>query len=104
MFAKTRQGYGVEKLKAKFTHLRRRDREFSDLIQCSGFGWDPVTNTVISSNEVWDDYINVAVQKHVSITFVRLQNSVRLLNYSLSCRNTQMVKTFERKVYTTMRF
>ncbi|XP_004298194.1 PREDICTED: uncharacterized protein At2g29880-like [Fragaria vesca subsp. vesca] len=32
-------------------------REFSDLIEHTGFGWDPIRNTITASEEVWATYV-----------------------------------------------
>ncbi|KAK0585997.1 hypothetical protein LWI29_037568 [Acer saccharum] len=57
LFAKTGKRLMVQKLKSKFNRLRKKHQEFSDLIEHTGFRWDPVANTIIASDEVWADYI-----------------------------------------------
>ncbi|KAJ4839800.1 hypothetical protein Tsubulata_046583 [Turnera subulata] len=37
--------------------LRAKHRIFSNLLQTTGFGWDPVTNTVTAEDSVWRGYI-----------------------------------------------
>ncbi|XP_024038253.1 uncharacterized protein At2g29880 [Citrus clementina] len=44
-------------LKSKFNRLRKKHREFSDLVAHTGFGWDLVSNTVTASEAVWAEYI-----------------------------------------------
>ncbi|KAH7575724.1 hypothetical protein ACOSP7_004370 [Xanthoceras sorbifolium] len=56
LHAETNKRFTISKLKSKFNRLRKKHREFSDLIQQSGFSWDPVTNTVTASEVVWADY------------------------------------------------
>ncbi|XP_004308208.1 PREDICTED: uncharacterized protein LOC101308913 [Fragaria vesca subsp. vesca] len=57
LFAETTKRYLVPQLKSKFNRLRKKHREFSDLIEHTGFGWDPIANTVTASEEVWATYI-----------------------------------------------
>ncbi|KAK3198700.1 hypothetical protein Dsin_022115 [Dipteronia sinensis] len=61
LFAEMGKRVIVQKLKSKFNRLRKKHREFSYLIKHTGFGWDPVANTVTSSNEVWADYIKKCI-------------------------------------------
>ncbi|KAL6541518.1 hypothetical protein OROGR_011004 [Orobanche gracilis] len=56
---KAKSSYKKEQLKAKMHRLRALYREFSALVNHTGFGWDPETNTVTASEEVWKDYIRV---------------------------------------------
>ncbi|KAH9769639.1 hypothetical protein KPL71_012093 [Citrus sinensis] len=49
--------FNVGQLKSKFNRLRKKHREFSDLVAHIGFGWDPVSNTVTASEAVWAEYI-----------------------------------------------
>ncbi|KAH9723053.1 hypothetical protein KPL70_006962 [Citrus sinensis] len=44
-------------LKSKFNRLRKKHREFFDLIAHTGFGWDPISNTVTVSEAVLAEYI-----------------------------------------------
>ncbi|PRQ58029.1 putative Myb/SANT-like domain-containing protein [Rosa chinensis] len=57
LFAESTKRYVVPQLKSKFNRLRKKHREFSDLIEHTGFGWDPIANTVTASEEVWATYI-----------------------------------------------
>ncbi|XP_062085991.1 L10-interacting MYB domain-containing protein-like [Humulus lupulus] len=47
----------MPQLKSKFNRLRKAHREFSHLLEQIGMGWDPQTNTVTASDEVWDTYL-----------------------------------------------
>ncbi|XP_062100697.1 L10-interacting MYB domain-containing protein-like [Humulus lupulus] len=49
--------YKTPQLKSKFNRLRKTHREFSHLLEQIGMGWDPQTNTVTASDEVWDTYL-----------------------------------------------
>ncbi|KAK3173947.1 hypothetical protein Dsin_032817 [Dipteronia sinensis] len=49
-----------EHLKSKFNRLRKKYREFSDLIAHTGFGWDSISNTVTTPEAVWAEHIKSA--------------------------------------------
>ncbi|KAJ1402573.1 Myb/SANT-like domain [Sesbania bispinosa] len=53
----TKRSYKSPQLKAKMHRLRANYREFSLLLQHTGFGWNPDTNTVTANSEVWRDYL-----------------------------------------------
>lgn len=55
----TNRSFSVKQIKQKFNRLRTKHREFSLLLQHTGFGWDAETNTVTASEEVWQAYIRV---------------------------------------------
>lgn len=57
--AATNRSFSVKQLKQKMHRLRAMHREFSLLLQHTGFGWDAETNTVTASEEVWQNYIRV---------------------------------------------
>lgn len=59
LYAETLKRYSVPKLKAKYNCLRKKHREFSELINHTGIRWDPISNTVTAANEVWIEYIKV---------------------------------------------
>ena len=59
MFAQTNKRYIVPQLKSKFNRSSKKHREFSYLIEHTGFGWDPIANTVIASDDAWANYIKV---------------------------------------------
>ncbi|KAI8566087.1 hypothetical protein RHMOL_Rhmol02G0012300 [Rhododendron molle] len=50
-------GYSVQKLKEKFTRLKHDLSVFKDLKDRSGFGWDPVRQTVTAPEPVWQEYL-----------------------------------------------
>ncbi|KAH9659583.1 hypothetical protein KPL70_023902 [Citrus sinensis] len=56
LFAETNRRFTEPKLKSKFNRLRKKHREFSDLIKHPGFDWNPVTNIVIAPNSLWANY------------------------------------------------
>ncbi|KAL6276458.1 hypothetical protein ACE6H2_020059 [Prunus campanulata] len=47
----------IPQLKSKFNRLRKVHRDFSDLLEHTGFGWDPIANTVTASEDVWASYL-----------------------------------------------
>ncbi|POO02656.1 Myb/SANT-like domain containing protein, partial [Trema orientale] len=56
LFNKFAKRYKIDKLKSKFNHLRIAHREFLQLLQNTGMGWDPQTGTVTATEEVWESY------------------------------------------------
>ncbi|KAK2639323.1 hypothetical protein Ddye_027118 [Dipteronia dyeriana] len=57
LFQQTKKRFTIFQLKSKFNRLRKKYREFSDLIAHTGFGWDPISNTVTAPEAVWAEYI-----------------------------------------------
>ncbi|CAL8993958.1 unnamed protein product [Prunus brigantina] len=43
----------IPQLKSKFNRLQKVRRDFSDLIEHTGFGWEPIANTMTASEDVW---------------------------------------------------
>ncbi|XP_060675051.1 uncharacterized protein LOC125422919 [Ziziphus jujuba] len=56
---KSKRNYNMKQIKQKFNRLRSKHREFSELLQQTGFGWDVETNTVNATDEMWQNYIRV---------------------------------------------
>ncbi|RVW41271.1 L10-interacting MYB domain-containing protein [Vitis vinifera] len=56
---KTNKRYNNSQFRNKFNQLRTRYHDFSRLLRESGFSWDPVLNTIIANEAVWDSYIKV---------------------------------------------
>ncbi|XP_048334822.2 L10-interacting MYB domain-containing protein-like [Ziziphus jujuba] len=56
---KSKRNYNMKQIKPKFNRLRSKHREFSELLQQTGFGWDAETNTVNATDEMWQNYIRV---------------------------------------------
>ncbi|XP_048336047.2 L10-interacting MYB domain-containing protein-like [Ziziphus jujuba] len=56
---KSKRNYNMKQIKQKFNRLRSKHREFSELLQQTGFGWDAETNTVNATDEMWQNYIRV---------------------------------------------
>uniref|UniRef100_A0A2N9GZZ6 Myb/SANT-like domain-containing protein n=1 Tax=Fagus sylvatica TaxID=28930 RepID=A0A2N9GZZ6_FAGSY len=51
------RSFNHKQLKTKFNRLRIRHRIFSQLLEHTGMGWNPVTNTVTASEEVWQNVL-----------------------------------------------
>jgi hypothetical protein len=54
------RSFNHKQLKTKFNRLRIRHRIFSQLLEHTGMGWNPVTNTVTASEEVWQNVLAVS--------------------------------------------
>ncbi|KAG6619847.1 hypothetical protein I3843_13G093200 [Carya illinoinensis] len=57
-------GYGTKKfnseqVKGKIAHLKRRQRELTDLMRQTGLGWDPNRKAPMTSQEHWEKAIRV---------------------------------------------
>ena len=52
--------FNHKQVKTKFNRLRTRHRIFSQLLGHTGMGWNPVTNTVTASEEVWQNVLAVS--------------------------------------------
>ncbi|KAH9779645.1 hypothetical protein KPL71_007775 [Citrus sinensis] len=57
LFEQSQKRFNIGQLKSKFSRLRKKHREFSDLVAHTRFGWDPISNTVTASEAVWTEYI-----------------------------------------------
>ncbi|KAM1042108.1 hypothetical protein ACFX2I_031155 [Malus domestica] len=57
LFNKFGKRYAREKLKAKYNRLRKIYREFAKLVAHTGMCWDPETDKVHASEEVWESYL-----------------------------------------------
>lgn len=55
----TNCSYKTEQLKEKMYSLRTMFHEFYSLLQNAGFKWNVETNTVIASEEDWQNYLKV---------------------------------------------
>jgi hypothetical protein len=53
-------GFNHKQVKTKFNRLRTRHHIFSQLLEHTGMGWNPVTNTVIASEEIWQNVLAVS--------------------------------------------
>ncbi|XP_062095056.1 L10-interacting MYB domain-containing protein-like isoform X2 [Humulus lupulus] len=54
---KSKRKYLIKQIKQKFNRLRTKYREFAELLKQTGFGWDRETNTVVASEEIWQNYL-----------------------------------------------
>ncbi|XP_031406941.1 uncharacterized protein LOC116215385 [Punica granatum] len=53
LYAAAGERYGVEKLRGKFNRLRKKYREFSELIAHNHVVWDRASNKVLAPEDVW---------------------------------------------------
>ncbi|KAG6690873.1 hypothetical protein I3843_10G033500 [Carya illinoinensis] len=51
--------FNSKQVKGKITHLKRRQREFTDLMRQTGLGWDPNRKAPVASEEHWANAIRV---------------------------------------------
>ncbi|KAK2634751.1 hypothetical protein Ddye_029543 [Dipteronia dyeriana] len=77
LFQQTKKRFTVFQLKSKFNRLRKKHREFSDLIAHTEFGWDPISNTVTAPEAVWVEYIKMRIVKW-RIILLRRQHLVHI--------------------------
>ncbi|XP_062085640.1 L10-interacting MYB domain-containing protein-like [Humulus lupulus] len=54
---KSKRKYLIKQIKQKFNRLRTKYREFAELLKQTRFGWDHETNTVVASEEIWQNYL-----------------------------------------------
>ncbi|KAF7822204.1 L10-interacting MYB domain-containing protein [Senna tora] len=55
--SKCRHAFTLKQIEQKFKRLWIQDRDFSQLLQHNGFGWNAETNTITADDEVWSRYI-----------------------------------------------
>ncbi|GAB2285066.1 hypothetical protein Dimus_039692 [Dionaea muscipula] len=56
---RTNKRYSISQFRNKFNQLRRRYQDFGKLIRQPGFSYNPVVNSVIAPDNVWESYIKV---------------------------------------------
>ncbi|KAK4803587.1 hypothetical protein SAY86_003404 [Trapa natans] len=56
LFTVVGERYGVEKLRGKFNRLRKKYREFSELISHDHVVWDHASNKVLAPEDVWSNF------------------------------------------------
>ncbi|KAL7232097.1 hypothetical protein ACSBR2_010168 [Camellia fascicularis] len=57
MTKKVGKNFGLKKLKGKFARLKANYKEFVALKNHTSLGWDPITQTVIAPDDVWENYV-----------------------------------------------
>ncbi|XP_009790536.1 uncharacterized protein [Nicotiana sylvestris] len=63
-----------EQIKSKVGRLKRETKTFKELLNsCSGYGWDPITNTVTCPSDTWANHVNQKKEKNVYISKYRYQ-------------------------------
>ncbi|XP_059297338.1 uncharacterized protein LOC132050216 isoform X2 [Lycium ferocissimum] len=59
-------------IKSKYNRLRTETKKFKDILtSCSGYGWDPETNTITCPSEIWADYVLKKKEKNINISKYR---------------------------------
>ncbi|KAF5459896.1 hypothetical protein F2P56_019807 [Juglans regia] len=53
------RNFNSDQVKGKLARLKRRQREFTDLIKQTGLGWDPARNAPVASEEHWANALRV---------------------------------------------
>ena len=56
---RTGRVYDPSQIKSKWTRMKSKTNTFHKLINTTGFGWNPETNTVTAEESVWDTYLKV---------------------------------------------
>ena len=57
---RAKRSFNHKQVKKKFNRLRTRHRIFSKLLKHAAMGWNPVTNIVAASDEVWKNVLAVS--------------------------------------------
>ena len=81
LFAETNKRYTIPKLKSKFNRLRKKYREFSDLIKHPGFDWNPVTNTITAPDSVWAAYVKVCTVLYLCYIIFSILKSCTYISF-----------------------
>ncbi|KAF5480495.1 hypothetical protein F2P56_001240 [Juglans regia] len=53
------RNFNSDQVKGKIARLKRRQREFTDLMKQTGLGWDPVRSAPVASEEHWANALRV---------------------------------------------
>jgi len=57
-----RDKFDDEQIKSKIQQLRKDTKTFKDLLSsCSGYGWDPTTNTITCPSDIWSEHVAVSL-------------------------------------------
>lgn len=81
LFAETNRRFTEPKLKSKFNRLRKKHREFSDLIKHPGFDWNPVTNTITAPDSVWAAYVKVCTVLYLCYIIFSILKSCTYISF-----------------------
>ena len=64
-----KRSFTMAQFKGKFNRMRLLHREFSTLINQTGFGWDAETNTVHALEESWQNYCRVNIIEYNTVFY-----------------------------------
>ena len=64
-----KRSFTMAQFKGKFNRMRLLHREFSTLINETGFGWDAETNTVHALEESWQNYCRVNIIEYNTVFY-----------------------------------
>ncbi|KAH0656085.1 hypothetical protein KY285_030967 [Solanum tuberosum] len=67
-----RDKFDDEQIKSKIQRLRKDTKTFKDLLSsCSGYGWDPTTNTITCPSDIWSEHVAQKKKKKIYISKYR---------------------------------
>ena len=74
--------FGLIKLKGKLARLKANYKEFVALKNHTGLGWDLITQTVTTLDDVWENYVQVIILAHTFTTTMCIERYIfkRLIN------------------------
>lgn len=69
--------YDDDQIKSKVGRLKRDTKIFRELLNsCSGYGWDPITNTITCLSDIWTNYVKVSLgdrKNYICSTFMHIE-------------------------------
>ncbi|KAF3631426.1 hypothetical protein T459_02498 [Capsicum annuum] len=72
--------FDKQQIKFKHNRLRTDTKNFKELLlNCSGYGWDPVTNTVTCLSDIWTAHLSVVCKclvKDMSISSNGIESDI----------------------------
>ena len=71
----------MNQFKGKFNRMRLLHREFSMLINQTGFGWDAETNTVHALEELWQNYCQVNIVEYNIVFYFETLSPIIFFSY-----------------------
>lgn len=83
LFAVMGERYGVDKLRGKFNRLRKKYREFSELIAHDHVVWDRSSNKILAPEDVWLKFCMVRIICLSNTCLTELNSCFLLLGVSL---------------------
>lgn len=95
LFAVVGERYGVEKLRGKFNRLRKKYREFSELISHDHVVWDRASNKVLAPEDVWLKFYSVRCIYFSNMCLMKFKPLLLLLRGSLWFKPGPMNKSIQ---------